>query len=64
MYLTRYDVYAFARYEEVHAALVDWQDFQSGAGVGLANFRYEKPWRPPSLLLEADPPSTTPRAGC
>jgi 4-methoxybenzoate monooxygenase (O-demethylating) len=40
----------------VHAALVDWQGFQSAAGVGLSNFRYEKPWRPPSLLLEADPP--------
>ena len=23
---------------------------------GLSNFRTEKPWRPPSLLLEADPP--------
>ena len=56
VHLTRYDVYAFARYEQVHAALVDWQDFQSAAGVGLSNFRYEKPWRPPSLLLEADPP--------
>ncbi|MHA6626445.1 cytochrome P450 [Pseudonocardia sichuanensis] len=56
VHLTRYDAYAFARYEQVHAALVDWQGFQSGAGVGLSNFRYEKPWRPPSLLLEADPP--------
>ncbi len=56
VYLSRYDVYAMARYQEVHAALVDWQGFQSGAGVGLSNFRYEKPWRPPSLLLEADPP--------
>ena len=56
VYLTRYDVYAFARYEQVHAALTNWQDFESGAGVGLSNFRYEKPWRPPSLLLEADPP--------
>jgi cytochrome P450 len=56
VFLTRYDVYAFARYEQVHAALVDWQEFQSAAGVGLSNFRYEKPWRPPSLLLEADPP--------
>lgn len=56
VYLTRYDVYAMARYEEVHAALVDWQEFESGAGVGLSNFRAEKPWRPPSLLLEADPP--------
>ncbi|GAA1402947.1 cytochrome P450 [Pseudonocardia kongjuensis] len=56
VHLTRHDVYAFARYEQVHAALVDWQGFQSAAGVGLSNFRYEKPWRPPSLLLEADPP--------
>ena len=56
VYLTRYDVFAFARYSEVHAALVDWQDLSSAAGVGLSNFRYEEPWRPPSLLLEADPP--------
>lgn len=56
VYLSRYDVHALARYDEVHAALVDWQHFESGAGVGLANFRHEKPWRPPSLLLEADPP--------
>jgi cytochrome P450 len=55
-YLTRYDLYGMGRYAEVHAALVDWQRFCSGAGVGLANFRREEPWRPPSLLLEADPP--------
>ncbi|MFI6564361.1 cytochrome P450 [Streptomyces sp. NPDC050534] len=56
VYLSRYDVYALARYEQVHAALVDWQRFESGAGVGLSDFRREKPWRPPSVLLEADPP--------
>jgi cytochrome P450 len=56
VHLARHDVYAFARYEQVHAALVDWQGLQSAAGVGLSNFRFEKPWRPPSLLLEADPP--------
>ncbi|MCZ2839532.1 cytochrome P450 [Modestobacter sp. VKM Ac-2985] len=55
-WLSRYDVHALARYEEVHAALVDWQQFQSAAGVSLSNFRTEEPWRPPSLLLEADPP--------
>ncbi|MFB7200332.1 cytochrome P450 [Streptomyces sp. NPDC056240] len=54
--LSRYDVHALARYEQVHAALVDWQHFESGSGVGLANFRHEEPWRAPSLLLEADPP--------
>ncbi|HKT01363.1 MAG TPA: cytochrome P450 [Rugosimonospora sp.] len=56
VYLERYGVYAMARYREVREALRDWQGFQSSAGVGLSNFRYEKPWRPPSLLLEADPP--------
>ncbi|WP_326777274.1 cytochrome P450 [Streptomyces sp. NBC_01445] len=54
--LSRYDVHALARYEQVHAALVDWQHFESGSGVGLANFRHEEAWRAPSLLLEADPP--------
>jgi cytochrome P450 len=56
VHLTTYDVYAFARYEHVHAALVNWQEFQSAAGVGMSNFKKEKPWRPPSLVLEADPP--------
>ena len=56
VYLDAYDVFAVARYAEVHQALTDWQSLQSGAGVGLTNFRQEKPWRPPSLLLEADPP--------
>jgi len=55
-YLPKYDLHAVARYEQVHAALLDWQELPSSAGVGLSNFRFEKPWRPPSLLLEADPP--------
>lgn len=56
VHLTRHDVFALARYDDVHAALVNWQDFRSAAGVGLADFSVEEPWRPPSLLLEADPP--------
>jgi 4-methoxybenzoate monooxygenase (O-demethylating) len=56
VYLTRYDVYALARYAQVHEALVNWQEFVSRHGVGLSNFKYEEPWRPPSILLEADPP--------
>lgn len=56
VYLSRYDVFGMGRYDDVHAALIDWQSFESAAGVGLSNFRYEKPWRPPSLLLESNPP--------
>jgi cytochrome P450 len=56
VWLERYGIWAMARYEQVHAALLDWETFCSSAGVGLSNFRTEKPWRRPSLLLEADPP--------
>lgn len=56
VYFEKYDLFGIARYEEVHAVLTDWQSFQSAAGVGITNFKTEKPWRPPSLLLEADPP--------
>jgi cytochrome P450 len=59
VHLSHYDLWAMARYEQVSAALKDWETFSSGAGVGLSNFRKEKPWRTPSLLLEADPPAHT-----
>lgn len=55
VHLSRYGVYALARYEQVHAALIDWQSFESGAGVGLANIRRTSTHRP-GILLEADPP--------
>lgn len=56
VWLPRYDIWAMARYAQVSAALTDWQTYCSGRGVGLADFAKETPWRPPSLLLEADPP--------
>ncbi len=56
IWLERYGVWAMARYAEVHEALRDHATYCSSAGVGLSDFRKEKPWRPPSLLLEADPP--------
>jgi cytochrome P450 len=57
--LETHGVFAMARHEHVHAALNEWETYVSSAGVGLANFRKEKPFRRPSLLLEADPPAHT-----
>lgn len=57
--LKPYGMFACARYAEVHAVLNDWQTFISSAGVGLANFNTETPFRPKSLILEADPPLHT-----
>jgi len=59
VYLNKWGVYGVARYEQVHAVLNDPLTFCSSRGVGLSDFVKEKPWRPPSLILEADPPAHT-----
>jgi 4-methoxybenzoate monooxygenase (O-demethylating) len=56
VYLRRYGVWAIARHAEIDTVLRDHVTFCSSAGVGLANFHTEEPWRKPSLILEADPP--------
>jgi hypothetical protein len=59
VWLEHYGIWAMARHQEVRDALTDWQTYCSGAGVGLSDFRKEPPWRPPSIILEADPPLHT-----
>jgi 4-methoxybenzoate monooxygenase (O-demethylating) len=66
--LTHYGIWAIARYQQVHAALNDCQTYCSSAGIGLepppfpsspaeeGRVGIKTPWRPPSLILEADPP--------
>lgn len=59
VWLEHYGIWAMARHQEVRDALTDWQTYCSGAGVGISDFRKEAPWRPPSIILEADPPLHT-----
>ena len=59
VWLAKWGVYGVARYAEVHGVLHDPQTFCSGRGVGLSDFAREKPWRPQSIILEADPPAHT-----
>ncbi len=59
VWLEKYGVFAMARYKQVRAALMDWKTFSSAAGVGIDDFRKTRPWRPPSLMLEVDPPIHT-----
>lgn len=56
IWLEAWQCFGLARHAEVQAALKDHETFVSGRGVGLADFAREEPWRPPSLLLETDPP--------
>jgi cytochrome P450 len=57
VYLDKWNIYGVARYAQVHEMLNDPATFCSSRGVGLSDFKKEQPWRPPSLILEVDPPA-------
>lgn len=56
VWLPRYGIWVVARYEQVREVLMDWKRFSNAGGGGMKNYFIEKPWRKPSLILEADPP--------
>ena len=55
-WLEAYGTYTTARYAEVREILADPAAFCFSPDVGLRDFAREKPWRPPSLVLERDSP--------
>lgn len=59
VWIPKYRMYAVARHAEVRAVMNDHETFISSAGAGLTNFLREKPFRPKSIILEADPPDHT-----
>lgn len=56
VYIPKYSILASGRYEETKEIFSDHERFVSSRGVGLNDFRYGTPWRPPSIILEVDPP--------
>ena len=58
-YIPRYSILACGRYDETKEVFSDWARFVSSRGVGLQDFSLEEPWRPPSIVLEKDPPDHT-----
>jgi len=59
VWLKKYGVFAVSRFKEVQEVLKDYETFCSSGGASFRNYFKEKPWRTPSLLLEADPPLHT-----
>ena len=59
VYVPHYNVLAVGRYEEARQTFSDHETFVSSRGIGLNDFKLEKPWRPPSIILEVDPPDHT-----
>ena len=58
-FIPKYSVLACGRHAEVSEVFGDWKRFTSARGVGLQDFALEEPWRPPSKVLEVDPPFHT-----
>lgn len=56
VWIPRYGVCASGHIAVVEPVFRDWRRFCSSRGVGLADFSREVPWRPPSIILEVDPP--------
>jgi len=59
VFISKYAALACGRYKETRQVFSDHENFVSSRGVGLADFKVTEPWRPASLILEADPPEHT-----
>lgn len=59
VWLEKYEIWCVQHYAQVKTVLTDWERFSNAGGSGLTNYFREKPWRRPSLILEADPPDHT-----
>ena len=58
-YLSRYKMLVCGRYDETREVFGDHERFVSLRGIGVSDFALEPPWRPPSIVLEVDPPAHT-----
>ncbi|MEO0936914.1 MAG: cytochrome P450 [Pseudomonadota bacterium] len=56
-HLERYAMLICGRYDVVREVFSDHARFVSSRGVGVSDFALEAPWRPPSIVLEVDPPA-------
>lgn len=58
-YLPKYGMLVCGQYGVTREVFSDHERFVSSRGVGLSDFKLEEPWRPPSIVLEVDPPYHT-----
>ncbi len=56
VWLERHQIWCVTRYALIRDVLTDWATYSNAGGGGLTNYFKVKPWRPPSLILDADPP--------
>ncbi len=55
-FVPKYGILVCGGYAVTKEVFSDHERFVSSRGVGLSDFHLEEPWRPPSIVLEVDPP--------
>lgn len=56
VYIPKYSILACGRYEIVREVFSDWKRFSNAHGEGMDDLKLVPNWRPPSIVLEVDPP--------
>ena len=56
VYFPKYSILACGRYEVVREVFSDWRRFSNAHGEGMDDLKLVPNWRPPSIVLEVDPP--------
>ncbi|MEH6646233.1 cytochrome P450 [Sulfitobacter sp.] len=59
VFIPKYGILAVGRFAETKEVFSDYSRFVSSRGVGLDDFKHTRAWRPPSIILEVDPPEHT-----
>ena len=59
VFLPKYAALVVGRFDETREVFSDHARFVSSRGVGLEDFSLGRAWRPPSIILEVDPPAHT-----
>lgn len=59
VYIPAYAILTCGQHEVTQEIFADHERFVSSRGVGLLDFTLAEPWRPPSIVLEVDPPYHT-----
>lgn len=56
VWLEKHQIWCVPHYADIKTVLTDWRSYSNAGGGGLTNYFKVKPWRPPSLILDVDPP--------
>ena len=59
VWLEQHGIWCVHHYDTCMKVLSNYEVFSNAGGGGIKNYFHEKPWRPPSIILEVDPPEHT-----